>query len=208
MNLCNIHFHQNAEHKGGEFTTHAGRGDGHGFQTGYKYSGMLSAAETAPLKTAVCVGEHGGLQAGDTVELHYVHSTAQVMPGPTLSSCLSPSNGNPQLRVEAQVFVLVNDPAAPNFADFVKTGEINGYQQALNIPKDSGTPINYSGSTTGPAYNEKGSPLEVSWSVRPKVIKVSAQTVDQWCKGNVFKETHAHGARNLVTNAKLLSEIK
>ena len=30
MNLCNIHFHKNAEHAGGEFTTFAGNGDGKG----------------------------------------------------------------------------------------------------------------------------------------------------------------------------------
>ena len=208
MNLCNIHFHNNAEHKGGEFTTFAGQGDGHGYQTGYKYSGKLTPAESAPLKAPVCVGEHGGMQAGDTIELHYVHSTAQVLPGPTLSSCLSESDSNPQLRVEAQVFVLVNDAKAPSFENFVKTGVVDGYQQAPNIPKDSGMPISYIGSTTGPAYNDKGSPLQVSWSVRPNVIKVNAQSVDQWCKGNIFKEDHAHGARNLVNNAKLLSEIK
>lgn len=45
MNLCNIHFHKNAEHKGGEFTKYAGNGDGNGFQSGYKYSGKLSAFE-------------------------------------------------------------------------------------------------------------------------------------------------------------------
>ncbi len=47
MNLCNIHLHKNAEHKGGEFTTYAGNGDGHGYLTGYKYSGHLSEAELA-----------------------------------------------------------------------------------------------------------------------------------------------------------------
>lgn len=208
MNLCNIHFHSNAEHKGGEFTTFAGPGDGHGFQTGYKYSGKLSSAESAPLTSPVCVGEHGGMQAGDTIELHYVHSTAQVAPGTTLGACLSETDSNPQLRVEAQVFVLVNDSKAPNFGDFVKTTVVDGYHQAPNIPKNSGTPISYLGSTTGPAYNDKGSPLQVSWSVRPKVVKVNAQSVDQWCKGNIFKEEHAHGARNLVDNAKLLSEIR
>ena len=36
MNLCNIHFHKNAEHKGGEFTVYAGNGDGHGYETGFK----------------------------------------------------------------------------------------------------------------------------------------------------------------------------
>lgn len=208
MNLCNIHFHKNAEHKGGQFTTFAGYGDGHGFETGYKYSGKLSAAESKPLDAEVCKGEHGGMQAGDTIELHYVHSSAQVLPGPTLNSCLSEADANPQLRVEAQVFVLVNSAKAPNFEEFVKTGEVKGYQQALNIPKNTGTPIQYAGSTTGPAYNEKGSPLQVSWSVRPKVIKVNAESVDQWCKANIFKEDHAHGARNLVTDPKLLSKMK
>ena len=47
MNLCNIHFHENAEHKGGEFTTYAGNGDGHGYGTGFKYSGELTDAELA-----------------------------------------------------------------------------------------------------------------------------------------------------------------
>ena len=207
MNLCNIHFHKNAEHKGGEFTTFAGYGDGHGFQSGYKYSGTLAAAEAKPLDAEVCQSEHGGLQVGDTVELHYVHSSAQVVPGPTLNSCLSEADINPQLRVEAQVFVLVNDPKAADFNALTKIGEVNGYQQALNIPKNAGKPIHYVGSTTGPAYNEKGSPLQVSWSVRPRVVKVNAESVGQWCKGNVFNEDHAHGVRNLVVNDALLSPI-
>jgi len=208
MNLCNIHFHKNAEHKGGEFTTFAGDGDGHGYQTGYKYSGKLGAAESKPLAAEVCSSEHGGLQVGDTLELHYVHSSAQVAPGPTLNSCLSEADSNPQLRVEAQVFVLVNDPKATDFNELAKVGELNGYNQALNIPKNTGKPIQYAGSTTGPAYNEKGSPLQVSWSVRPRVLKVNAESVEQWCKSNAFNEDHAHGVRNLVVNDALLSKIK
>jgi len=208
MNLCNIHFHKNAEHKGGEFRSFAGPGNGHGFNTGYKYSGKLSAAESKPLAAEVCDSEHGGLQAGDTVELHYVHSTAQVVPGPTLNSCLSETDVNPQLRVEAQVFVLVNDAKAADFNEFTKVGVVGGYQQALRIPSNTGRPIEYAGSTTGPAYNEKGSPLQVSWSVRPRVIKVNAESVGQWCKGNVFQEDHAHGARNLVISEKLLSPMR
>lgn len=208
MNLCNIHFHMNAEHKGGEFTTYAGHGDGHGYQTGYKYSGKLSAPESKHLDAEVCHSEHGGLQAGDTIELHYVHSSAQVTPGATLNSCLSESDANPQLRVEAQVFVLVNDPKAADFGELTKVGEVNGYHQALGIPKTTGMPIQYAGSTTGPTYNEKGSPLQVSWSVRPRVMKVNADSVGQWCKGNAFKEDHAHGVRNLVISEKLLSNIQ
>ena len=74
MNLCNIHFHKNAEHKGGEFTTYAGNGDGHGYLSGFKYSGKLNAAELKPVDYDVCPNEHGGLYPGDTIEVHYVHS--------------------------------------------------------------------------------------------------------------------------------------
>ncbi|MDB5960589.1 MAG: hypothetical protein JWP59_1883 [Massilia sp.] len=208
MNLCNIHFHKNAEHKGGEFTAPASDAGGHEAQAGYRYARALSAAETRPLAEEVCKGEHGGLQAGDTVELHYVHSSADVAPGHTLGACLSESDSNPQLRVEAQVFVLVNDPRAADFKRYVKTGEVGGYWQALQIPRNAGTPIRYAGSTTGPAYNEKASPLQVSWSVRPKVLKVNAQSVGQWCQANVFKEDHPHAARKLVVDPRLLSPIK
>ena len=208
LNLCNIHMHKNAEHKGGEFTEFAGYGDGHGYETGYKYSGTLSPAESKPLAQQICKGNHGSLSVGDTIEVHYVHSSAQVKPGPTLGSCLSESVSNPQLRVEAQVYVLVNDPSALNFEALAKTGELNGYQQALNIPKNAGVPIEYAGSTTGPSYNEKGSPLQVSWSVYPKVLKVNAESVGKWCGGNEFKEDHAHGVRNLVKDPELLSKIK
>jgi hypothetical protein len=208
MNLCNLHFHKNAEHKGGDFTTFAGDGDGQGFNSGYRYSGKLSSSELQPLEDEVCKGEHGGLQAGDTIEVHYVHSSAQVVPGPTLGSCLSEVNANPQLRVEAQVFVLVNDPRAGDFSAFAETSQRDGYHQAPNIPEDTGIPIQYAGSTTGPAYNAKGSPLHVSWSVRPKVLKVDAQSVGQWCRGNVFNEHHAQGVRNLVVDPQALSEIQ
>jgi len=182
MNLCNIHFHKNAEHKGGEFTTFAGNGNGKGYQSGYKYSGKLTEAELKPAAGAICADQHGSLASGDTIELHYVHSTAQVNPGPTLGACLSDSVGNPQLRVETQVYVLVNDEKALDFNELTKHGEKNGYQQALNIPDNTGDPIQYSGSTTGPGYNEKGSPFQVSWSVRPKVAKVNIATVGQWCQ--------------------------
>ena len=207
MNLCNIHFHKNAEHKGGEFTTYAGNGDGLGYQSGYKYSGKLSKAEMASVSQDICPSKHGNLYPGDTIEVHYVHSTAQIKPGPTLGSCLSDSIGNPQLRVETQVYVLVNDQNALDFAELTKHGMKNGLHQALNIPVNTGEPVQYAGSTTGPGYNEKGSPFQVSWSVRPKVAKANIATVGRWCEGNTFNEDHAHGVRNIVKNPALLSEI-
>lgn len=208
MNLCNIHFHKNAEHKGGEFTTYAGNGDGKGYLSGYKYSGQLSAAELKPVKDEICPSAHGALSSGDTIEVHYVHSTAQVKPGPTLGACLNDAIKNPQLRVETQVYVVVNDDKALDFNKLTAHGKKAGLYQALNIPNNMGKAVQYTGSTTGPGYNEKGSPFQVSWSVRPKVAKVNIKSVGQWCKGNTFNEDHAHGVRNLVVNPGLLSNIK
>jgi hypothetical protein len=208
MNLCNIHFHKNAEHKGGEFTRYAGNGDGHGYLSGYQYSGQLTKAEMTSIDDEICPSKHGNLYPGDTIEVHYVHSTAQIKPGPTLSSCFNDSIKNPQLRVETQVFVLVNDKNADNFGELTKHREKQGLHQALNIPNDMGIPVQYAGSTTGPGYNEKGSPFQVTWSVRPKVAKVNVKSVGNWCKSNVFEEDHAHGVRNLVLNPNLLSKIR
>lgn len=207
MNLCNIHFHENAEHRGGQFTTYAGNGDGKGYGTGFKYDGDLTEAELAPLGRTVGGGEHGDLAPGDTIELHYVHTTAQIEPGPTLGACLSDSIGNPQLRVETQVYVLVNDDSAADFVELTEVGMVNGYHQAVNIPADTGSPIMYDGSTTGPSYNEKGSPFQVSWSVRPDVMKVSITSVEAWLADNIFDEKYAHGVRNLVRNPALISNI-
>ncbi|GAA5214466.1 delta-class carbonic anhydrase [Corallincola platygyrae] len=208
MNLCNIHFHKNAEHKGGEFTKYAGNGDGHGYLSGYEYSGTLSSSELTPVQQPVCPSKHGSLYPGDTIEVHYVHSTAQVSPGPTLGACLNESINNPQLRVETQVYVLVNDKKAASFETLTQHAKQGALHQALNIPNNTGSPIQYAGSTTGPGYNEQGSPFQVSWSVRPQVVKVDINTVGNWCKGNVFNEDHAHGVRNLVVNPDLLSNIE
>ncbi len=207
MNLCNIHFHENAEHKGGQFTTYAGNGDGQGAGTGFRYDGTLSEAELAPLDRTIGAGKYGDLTPGDTIELHYVHTTAQITPGPTLGACLSDSMANPQLRVEAQVFVLVNDDNAADFVALNEVATVDGVHQAVNIPTDTGTPITYEGSTTGPSYNQKGSPLLVSWSVRPDVKKVSIASVEEWLADNPFDEVEAHGVRNLVTDPGLISNI-
>lgn len=208
MNLCNIHLHKNAEHKGGEFSQYAGNGDGTGYRSGYVYSGKLSAKETQKVDHDICPSPHGNLYPGDTIEVHYVHSTAQAQPGNTLGACLGESTANPQFRVETQVFVVVNDNNALDFTTLTQHDLVENKHQALNIPSNTGTPIVYAGSTTGPSYNEKGSPYQVTWSVRPQVAKVNIETVGQWCKGNAFKENHAHGVRNLVTNPRLLSAME
>ncbi len=200
MNLCNIHFHEGAEHKAKDFSIYKGEGD-HGYSGGYQcgMSKKLSEAELKPTNEVICRGDHGELKPGDTIEVHWVHTSCDVEPGPTLGSCLSKSCGNPELRVETQVFTLVNDPDALDFNDL---------KLASDLPKNTGNPVEFLGSTTGPNYTEAVcSPYQVTWSVRPKCAKLDINSVGQWCKGNMFEEDHAHGVRKLVTNPKLLSEI-
>ncbi|EEE36375.1 hypothetical protein RKLH11_208 [Rhodobacteraceae bacterium KLH11] len=207
MTLCDIHFHENAEHKGGEFTTFAGNGDGHGNGTGFKYNGTLTKAELAPVGHKVGVGEHGDLEPGDTIEIHYVYSTAKAEIGHGLGTCLSDAIKNPQLRVEAVVAVLVNDPKAADFGTMTQIAKADDLNQVPNLPNDLGTPVVYEGSTTGPGYNEEASPFQVTWSVRPEVVKVDIGSVEKWLADNPFDEDHAHGVRNLVINPDLLSQI-
>lgn len=204
MNLCNIHFHNNAEHKAKDFPILAGEGDSTGYQC--KMSKKLSESELKPTAGEVCKG----LKPGDTIEVHWVHTSCDIKPGKGLGSCLSPACANPDLRVETQVFTLVNDSSAPSFHDYAYAGNKNkkGYHQAKALPKRTGKPVQFLGSTTGPKYSEQScSPLQVSWSVRPKCAKLDINTLGKWCESNVFEEDHAHGVRKLVVNPDLLSEI-
>jgi hypothetical protein len=207
LNLCNLHFHVNAEHKAKDFSIYAGDGD-HGHGGGYQCldSKSLRTAELKAPKENHCKG----VKPGDTVEVHWVYSSCDVKPGKSLMSCLSDSCANPNLRVETQVFTVVNDSSALNFDDLSYDGNVvNGLHQAKSLPTSTGKPIEFLGSTTGPKYTEQEcSPLLVSWSVRPQCAKVNIKSLSEWCEDNVFEEDHAHGVRKLVTNPRLLSKIR
>ena len=151
-----------------------------------------------------------GVKPGDTVEVHWVYTSCDVKPGKGLGACLSEQCANPQLRVEAQVFLVANDTSAKDFSAFTYGGHmVDGLHQAKALPSDTGTPVVFAGSTTGPSYTEqKCSPLQVTWSVRPACAKVDVNSLNKWCEGNVFKEDHAHGVRQLVTSAALLAPIE
>jgi hypothetical protein len=169
-------------------------------------------ANLSPAELEEVSGEHGGchgVKPGDTVEVHWVHTTCDVQPGEGLGSCLTEACGNPQLRVEAQVFLVVNDESAASFADFAYDGNMaNGLHQAKALRSGTGEPVVFLGSTTGPKYTEQTcSPLQVTWSVRPNCAKIDIGSLNAWCEDNVFKEDHAHGVRPLVTAPELLSQI-
>lgn len=207
LNLCNIHFHAQAEHKAADYAIFAGDGhDGHGGGYQCAMSKQLTAAELKAPAGDICKG----LKPGDTVEVHWVHSSCDIQPGKGLGACVNEACKNPKLRVEAQVFTLVNDPKALKFSDMVEAGQkVNGKYQAKSIPANTGAPVQFAGSTTGPSYNDKTcSDYKVTWSVRPQCAKLDIASVGAWCKaGNVFGEDHAHGVRKLVTHPKYLAPI-
>jgi hypothetical protein len=207
MNLCNIHTHTNAEHKGPGFSVSAGSGTHGGFQC--NDSAQLSAAERSD--PAHGHGAFHGVKPGDTIEVHWVYSSCDVAPGEGLAACSSATCTNPTLRVEAQVFLVVNDPKALNFADFSNAAAKAGAKyQPKALPSGTGTPVVFAGSTTGETYTMGTcSPAQVTWSVRPTCARVDVSSLHRWAAdGNVFKEDHSHGVRQLVTAPELLAPIR
>ncbi len=205
MNLCDIHTHTNAEHKGPGFSVFVGGGEHGGFKC--NETDQLTEAE---LKDPGELAYHG-VKPGDTIEVHWVYTSCEAGPGPGLGSCLTDSCANPQLRVEAQVFLVVNDPQALDFTDFAYEGnKVDGLYQAKALPTGTGEPVRFAGSTTGPSYTQEVcSPLQVTWSVRPQCAKLDINSLNRWAaNGNIFKEDHSHGVRQLVTAPELLAPIE
>lgn len=208
MNLCDIHFHKQAEHRSDDYSLSAGVFDFGGFRC--NDTKKLKLAELTPLNENHCTN----VAAGDTIEVHWVYTSCDFVPAPGLGSCLDFSEQsnclNPNIRGEAQIFLLVNDKSAADFRDFDYRGPVDGdYHQPRSLPSKTGEPVEYLGSTTGPSFsNEVCSPLQVSWRVRPECAKLDIGSLSAWCQDNVFKENSGGGVRELVTDPRLLSQIK
>ena len=204
MNLCNIHTHTNAEHKGPGFSVFVSDADDGGFAC--NETSNLSDAELA-----AAPGAYQGVQPGDTIEVHWVHTSCDATPGQGLGACVPEGCSDPLLRVEAQVFLVVNDPDALDFATMAYGGNVvEGRHQAKSIPSDTGDPVLFRGSTTGPSYDQSNcSPARVTWNVRPACARLDINSLHRWAEaGNVFNETKSHGVRQLVTAPELLAPIE
>ncbi len=204
MNLCNIHTHTNAEHKGPGFSVFVSAED----DGGYACNGTadLSEAELAPAP-----GAYQGVTPGETIEVHWVHTSCDATPGPGLGACVPEGCTDPVLRVETQVFLVVNDASALDFTELAYGGNmVEGRPQPKLIPSNTGEPVIFRGSTTGPSYDQQTcSPAQVTWSVRPQCAKLDINSLHRWAEaGNVFEETKSHGVRQLVTAPELLSPIE
>lgn len=148
---------------------------------------------------------------GDTIEVHWVHTTCDATPGQGLGACVPETCSDPLLRVETQVFLVVNDENALDFMDMAYQGNVvDGLHQPRSLPVSTGDPVEFLGSTTGPSYNQSTcSPAQVTWSVRPMCEKLDINSLHRWAEsGNAFKEKKSHGIRKLVTAPELLSIIK
>ena len=204
MNLCNLHTHTNAEHKGPGFSVFVSDAEDGGYAC--NASADLSTAELAPAE-----GAYKGVKPGDTIEVHWVHTSCEAAPGEGLGACVPEGCADPLLRVEAQVFLVVNDPQALDFTTMAYGGNMAaGLHQAKMIPATTGTPVLFRGSTTGPSYDQSNcSPVRVTWSVRPRCARLDINSLHRWAaQGNVFNETKSHGVRQLVTAPELLSPIE
>jgi len=204
MNLCNIHTHTNAEHKGPGFSVFVDNTDNGGYACNATDS--LTAAELTP-----AAGSFKGAVPGDTIEVHWVHTSCAATPGEGLGACVPETCSDPVLRVEAQTFLVVNDSTALDFMDMSYGGNIvNGLHQAKSLPTGTGTPVKFLGSTTGPSYTQSTcSPAKVTWNVRPNCAKLDINSLHAWAdSGNVFNEKKSHGVRQLVTAPELLSPIQ
>ncbi len=206
LNLCNIHFHKNAEHKGPQFAVNGGTGEHGGWKCNVDIPNQQQPAALAPLSPASqgCTN----VQPGDTIEVHWVFSSCNVKPGKGLGACVSPTCANPQIRVESAVYLLVNDAEASDFGQFDYRASNTPYHQPGQLPEATDA-VEFLGSSTGPSYtNQICSPYQITWQVRPQCRPLDINTLHSWCQTNVFKEHHAHGVRQLVTDVKLLAPIR
>lgn len=192
MNLCNIHFHRNAEHKSAAFSAYVEDGSNSGWACQEPAAGRLAQKH---------VEYNGceGIAAGDTIEVHWVYTTFDTVTegvtlmGGGLSACMTTICSNPQLRVAAQVFTLQ------------KNGELQFGESPIS--HDDPTVV-YSGSTTGTSYsNDHCSPFQVTWDVKKTCGSLDIDDFSKWCSTNKYQDHHAHGVRELVTAESLLSKI-
>lgn len=194
MNLCNVHFHRNAEHKSAAYSTFVEDGSN---------SGWACKAPTAERLKEKHAGYKGcdGIAEGDTIEVHWVHTTCDISTpgvetmGGGLNACVTTICPNPQLRVVAQVFTLSKD------------GKLK-FSDTSPVSPDAPSVL-YTGSTTGTSFsNDHCSPFQVTWDVKKTCEALDIDSFAMWCAENKYDDHHAHGVRELVTSQKLLSEIK
>lgn len=148
MNLCNIHYPlpHPSRAQGTGYSVSAGAGEHGGFRC--NGTGKLTKAELDDPTGGN--GAYHNVKPG-AVEVHWVYTSCDTQPGKGLDACVTEQCANPQLRVEALVFLIVNDAKATDFRSFdYISNSINALHQPKALPTRTGEPVVFRGSTTGP----------------------------------------------------------
>lgn len=235
MTVVNVHFHLGAEHKsdnyndeqftedydasnpvGGPYgvTDHPARPGFYG--SGYSPSGRKDRdAVPAPCK---------GMKVGDTIEVHWVHSSAgvrqpddgdyQLLEDGLGSAVNGRALRNPQVHVEAVVYQILPDGDAG--ITFTPVGSLRETHWPDEPSADEY--IRYVGSSTGMSYtgNEEGptqtcSPYLINWGVDLRLHKVSSTTMQEFCSlllaEGLVKDVLVHGSRRILHNSYVTTKF-
>ena len=185
----NTHFHEGAEHfSSGEYCL-PGAGVNLGNVTaGYSCStSALTANQLKPYSFHHC----RNVEVGRTYEFHWVFSSGGVAVADGLAGAFA-RTANSEVAVQAQVYVIVNDEAAPSLLERSWNAEL------------ATSAVRYIGSTTGTDYDDEVcSPYSVSWHVDTKCQRLSASAFDAMCatmasRYAMDRDLDPHGSRALV----------
>ena len=95
------------------------------------------------------------MKLGDTIEVHWAHTSCYASPGEGLGACVPDACSDLSLGVEAPAFLVVKDPEALDFTTMTyDRHRVDGLHQAKSIPSQTGEPVLFRGSTTGPSYDQ------------------------------------------------------
>lgn len=145
-------------------------------------------------------GAGNGVSVGDTVEFHWVHTTC---------SQEDIDNGIKKALEKDSKKDTGLGPCACAGGKVVVVGRVftvtkdSGVKSLSNSPTSAiGDVVSYNGSSTGPKYNNSScSPVQAGWNVDRNCGEVTLSAIEGWLAdgGKKFNESHAHGARELVT---------
>jgi hypothetical protein len=221
--LVNVHFHIGAEHKANEYSddsasiaydnaASSGRRLASDPRPGHKCT-------TPPAKVTEYAFQYcKDVVAGETYEVHYVHSSAGYssadLEGVTDIDGIGDGLGgaangrgilNPMIVVQGIVFQIGD--AGDGVID---SGDLWDFMQA-NV--NTADVVMYAGSTTGQSHDDEiCSPYHITWHQSVKCYTVTPEVFDNMCKVmletyNMEVDLHPHGSRTLVdTRYVVLSE--
>lgn len=218
--LVNVHFHIGAEHKANEYSDDSA-------SVAYDSGGRRLATDprpgykctTPPASVTQYTFQYcKDVVAGETYEVHYVHSSAGYssadLEGAADIDAVSDGLGgaangrgilNPMIVVQGVVFQIGDAGTG-----VIDSGDLwDFWASNVNPTADA---VMYAGSTTGQSHdNEVCSPYHITWHTSVKCYTVTPQVFDNMCKHmiesyNMEVDLYPHGSRKLVDTTYVVSK--